>query len=72
MSAKALTADDAATQIEAADNDVVRAVATWDDCDVAALINERGDIGPATELGDVTEINNFDAAPFVLVKVNLR
>jgi hypothetical protein len=72
MSAKALTAADVANQIESEDNDVRRAVSEWDDCDVAALIEDDGNIAPATRLGDVTEINDFDEAPFVLVKVNLR
>jgi hypothetical protein len=72
MSAKALSAADAANQIESDDNDVRRAVSEWGDCDVAALVEDGGNIGPATRLGDVEEINDFDEAPFVLVKVNLR
>ena len=72
MSAKALTADEAATEIEAANNDVRRAVSGWGGCDVAALVEENGNIGPVTRLGDVKEINDLDAAEFVLVKVDLR
>lgn len=72
MSAKALTAEEAATEIESADNDVRRAVSTWDDCDVAALVEENGDVAPVTSLGDVVEIRSFRAAGYVLVKVNLR
>ena len=63
---------DAADELEAADNDVVRAVSTWHDSDVAALVENTGNIGPVTSLGDVVNINDFDAAGYVLVEVNLR
>jgi len=72
MSAKALTAADAANQIESANNNVRRAVSTWDDCDVAALVDANGNVGPATSLGDVVEIHPLDAVEYVLVKVDLR
>jgi len=64
--------DDVATELEAADNDVVRAVDSWSDCDVAALVKDGGNVAPVTRLGDVLEINDLDAAPFVLVKANQR
>lgn len=67
-----VNAADAATQIEAENNDVRRAVSTWDDCDVAALVEDGGDIGPVTQLGDVVGITDFDAVEYVLVKVDLR
>lgn len=51
---------------------VARAVSTWDGCDVAALVEDGGDIGPVTRLGDVVGITDFGAAPYVLVEVNLR
>jgi len=72
MSAKALSAAQVAKELESENNDVVRAVSTWDDCDVAALVEDTGNIGPVTRLGDVLDINNLDAAEYVLVKVDLR
>ena len=63
---------DAADELEAADNDVVRAVSTWQTSDVAALVEEGGDIGPVTRLGDVVNIEEFHADGRILVEVNLR
>jgi hypothetical protein len=61
-----------ATSLETADNDVRRAVSTWDDCDIAALVESGGDVGPVTRIGPVVEIRELDAFDSVLVKVNLR
>lgn len=65
-------AADEAAQLESADNDVRRAVSTWGDCDIAALIKEGGNVGPVSRLGDVVEINDLGASDYVLFKVNLR
>lgn len=65
-------ASDAAAKLEQGANDVVRAVSEWHSSDVAALVKGGGDIGPVTRLGDVVNINDFDAADYVLVEVDLR
>ena len=65
-------AQNIAAELESEDNDVVQAVSTWDDCDIAALVEENGDVAPVTRLGDVLDIVDFDAAPYVLFKVDLR
>jgi hypothetical protein len=67
-----MTAGDVAAELETNENDIRRAVATWQDCDVAALVDDDGDIGPVTAQGDVVGLNDLSEAPFVLVKINLR
>ena len=67
-----MEAQEVASQLESEANDVVRAVTTWEGSDVAALVRGRGDIGPVSRLGHVVNINEFDAAGYVLVEVNLR
>lgn len=67
-----MEAQKAASELESATNDVVRAVTTWDTSDVAAVVKGSGDIGPVTRLGRVVNINDFDASDYVLVEVNLN
>jgi len=68
----AVTTAEVANEVESEKNDVRRAVSTWDDCDVAALVEKGGNVGPVTELGDVTEIRPLGAVDYILVKVDLR
>lgn len=67
-----MEAQQKAAEIEQADNDVVRAVSTWESSDVAAVVEGSGDIAPVTTLGRVVNINEFDASDYVLVEVNLN
>ena len=56
----------------AAREDVRNAVSTWDDCDIAVLVDERTDIAPVRRGFDVVTISETAAAPFVLLKLNVR
>jgi hypothetical protein len=72
MSAKAKAADEVANEIVAENTQVANATAAWDDCDLAAIVENDTDVAPVTSQGAVIEVNDFDAAPYVLFKVNLR
>lgn len=59
-----------AADLEARD-DVVRAVATWSSCDVAVLVENGTDIGPIRRGLVVVEIMQCDAAPYVVLQLDL-
>lgn len=63
------TAADAAESLETRD-DVRRAVSTWDS-DVAVLVENGTDIGPIRKGYTVDAVDDFDAAPFVLLRLSL-
>lgn len=51
-------------------DDVVRAVSTWEDCDVAVLVEDGTDIGPIRSGFEMVNIEDFDAEPYVLLELN--
>ena len=64
-------AEEAAAKIEEEDNDIRRAVTTWDDCDIAAILPTGQDATPATQLGEVVKWRQFDAALYSIVKIDM-
>lgn len=52
-------------------NDVRRAVSTWDDCDIAVLVEDGTDVGPIRRGLQVVGVDDFAAAPFTLFRFNL-
>ena len=50
--------------------DVVRAVTAWEDCDHAVLVENGTDIGPIRRGKQMVGITDFDAARYVLIKLN--
>jgi len=58
------------TEELAQNDDVVRAVSEWEDCDHAVLVENGTNIGPIRRGFDMVGINDFDAAPYVLLKLN--
>jgi hypothetical protein len=50
---------------------VRRATPEWEDCDVAVVTEHWMDLGPLRDEFDVTDANHFDAAPYILVKIDL-
>ncbi|MFC4553620.1 MULTISPECIES: hypothetical protein [Halorussus] len=71
MSEKMQTPGDVALNLESRD-DVTRAVSTWDDCDVAVLVEDGTNIAPIRRGRTVAGITNFDAAPYTLVELDLN
>jgi len=65
------SAEEAAAEIEEEENDIRRAVTTWDDCDIAAIFPTGKDPAPATRLGEVVERRQFNAAPYSIVKIDM-
>lgn len=55
----------------AARADVRHATADWGGCDVSVLVPDGTDIAPIREGFRVVEINDFDAAPYVLLNLDV-
>lgn len=49
--------------------DVVRAVSTWDGCDVAVLVEDGTDLAPIRRDRRVVGTTDFGAAPYTLVEL---
>lgn len=52
-------------------DDVRRVTDAWTDCDAAAVVPDSTDTGVLRDEYPVSSINNFDAAPYTLVKMDL-
>lgn len=60
-----------AAELETTHENVRRAVATWDTCDIAVLIKDGTNVGPIRDGLTVENINDFDAAPYTLFEFNV-
>lgn len=52
--------------------DVENATANWDGCDVAMVVPDDVDIGAIRDNHAVVGLTDFDAAPYLLIELELR
>lgn len=64
------TAAEIAEDLSARD-DVENAVSEWDDCDVAVVVTDGTDIRPIRRGLQVEDVQDFDAAPYTLLKLSI-
>lgn len=64
-------AEELATALNQRD-DVENATTNWDGCDVAMVVPDDVDIGAIRENHAVVGLTDFDAAPYLLIELELR